>query len=76
MEQPKIIIKNADIQKLNYMDKYEIGIIENHIGVPLSVASLWWTESGELDHITIYYGTDVIMLFANHIEYEFLEGGE
>lgn len=76
MKQPKVIIKKANMQKLDYLDKREIKFIENHIGVPLSVGSLWWDKSDKLAHVTVQNGNDVITLFTEDVEYEFLMGGE
>lgn len=72
---PTIIIKHINNK---YILSYEeFNYIVDHLNKPLSLATLWWDDKGELRHLSIYRGKGLITLFDNnHIEGEFGNGIE
>ena len=72
---PVIIIKRINNKYI--LSDQEFKYIVDHLNKPLPLATLWWGDDGELEHLAIYGDKGLITLFDNNdIEGEFLDGIE
>ena len=70
---PTVTIKS--IKDRHLLTDEEHNFILNNIGKPLQLATMWFSEEGQLIHLAVHFGDAVITLFDdNLVEGEFSNG--